>query len=117
MDHWNENCAKGEDDLCPVPFPASSLRPIETAPFCCVRFGGQVAKTLAGLRVNDKVQVMDTERKPIPGLYAGWTTAGGLCGENMFIGQWGNCSMFGSAAMNGVGGWLCARSICGEFEE
>ena len=25
VDHWNENCAKGEDDLCPVPFSASSL--------------------------------------------------------------------------------------------
>jgi hypothetical protein len=62
------------------------------------------------------MQVLNTSHEAIPGLYAGWTTAGGLCGENMFIGQFGKCSPFGSVAMSGVGGWLCARSILGEFD-
>ena len=114
---WNRLCAQGYDDVCAIPYKPEWLTPVEEGPYYAAVVGGQIGKTLAGLRINADMQVLNTQHEVIPGLYAGWTTAGGLCGENMFIGQFGKCSPFGSVAMSGVGGWLCARSILGEFKE
>jgi hypothetical protein len=113
---WNRIVDQGYDDILAVPYNPAWLTPLRTPPYYAAVVGGQIGKTLAGLRVNADMQVLNTSHEAIPGLYAGWTTAGGLCGENMFIGQFGKCSPFGSVAMSGVGGWLCARSILGEFD-
>ena len=116
VENWNRMVEQGYDDVLAVPYKSEWLTPIKEGPFYAAVVGGQIGKTLAGLRVNTKMQVLNTQFEPIEGLYAGWTTAGGICGENMFIGQFGKCSPFGSVAMSGVGGWLCAKGILGEFE-
>lgn len=116
-EEWNRIVDQGYDDVLAVPYKPEWLTPLKEGPFYAAVVGGQIGKTLAGLRVNADMQVLNTDHEAIPGLYAGWTTAGGLCGENMFIGQFGKCSPFGSVAMSGVGGWLCAKSILGEFEQ
>jgi uncharacterized protein with FMN-binding domain len=116
VEEWNRIVEQGYDDICAIPYNPEWLTPLKTGPYYGAVVGGQIGKTLAGLRVNADMQVLNTSHEVIPGLYAGWTTAGGLCGENMFIGQFGKCSPFGSVAMSGVGGWLCAKSILGEFE-
>jgi fumarate reductase flavoprotein subunit len=56
------------------------------------------------------MQVISTEGKPIPGLYAGFHTAGGESGESVLNGlPFG--SMYGSNLLSYVGGWMAADGI------
>lgn len=114
---WNEMCKKGEDDLDTIPYEKDWLTPISKPPYYGIVFGGQIGKTLAGLRINDKMQVINTKHQVIPGLYAGWTTAGGAAGENAFAGQFGRPAIFGAVSTSGVGGFMCAKSVLGEFDQ
>ena len=59
------------------------------------------------------MEVLDANANPIPGLYAGFYTAGGICGECCYAGQFGNPSFAGGVAMSGIGGFLAARSAIG----
>lgn len=116
VDRWNA-CVEAGEDTNLVPIPAALMTPVKNPPFYCIRTGGQIGKTLAGLRVNDYGQVLDTRGRVIPGLYAGFTTAGGYVGENLFMGQFGMVGPMGSVAMSGTGGFIAARAILGELED
>ncbi|MDR1185143.1 MAG: FAD-dependent oxidoreductase [Coriobacteriales bacterium] len=111
VDHWNELCEQGEDTDLPIAYLPAWLIPLDNPPYYGAAKGGVAGKTMCGLRVNPKMQVMDTEGDPIPGLYAGWTTAGGLGGESNFGGQWGNPTIFGSAGLSGVGGYMAIKGL------
>ena len=89
--------------------------PCVEPPFYCGCWGANVGKTLCGLRVNDRMQVMGTDCKVIPGLYANWSTAGGFVGVNT-INEFGECTPNGSVAASGFSGWVAARDILGEYE-
>lgn len=52
------------------------LTTIERAPFYAAKLGVCLLVTLGGLKVNEKLQVLDTENNVIPGLYAAGNTAG-----------------------------------------
>ncbi len=65
---YNELAKQGKDlDFGKRP---ECLTTIEKAPFYAVQTGSTLLVTLGGLKVNDKLQVLDTELKAIPGLYA-----------------------------------------------
>lgn len=113
VDHWNELCAQGEDTDLPIPYLPEWLIPIEKPPYYAAVVGGQIGKTLAGLRVNSKCEVMRPDGSTIDGLYAGWYTAGGISGENCYQGMFGNCTINGSVGMSVVGAYMCARSALG----
>ena len=100
---WNRMVDQGYDDVLAVPYKSEWLTPLKEGPFYAAVVGGQIGKTLAGLRVNADMQVLNTEHEAIPGLYAGWTTAGGLCGENMF---YNTKFVFFSACMCFLGQYL-----------
>ena len=57
-------------------------RPIKTAPFYAVPFQGGMTATFGGPLINTKGQVLDTEGKVVPGLFAVGNAAGGLFYEN-----------------------------------
>ncbi|BAK44835.1 FAD-binding protein [Eggerthella sp. YY7918] len=103
---WNECCAKGEDDFM-YPMPPEWLHAISTPPFYGCRIGGNLYGTKAGLLINDEMQVIATNGRPIPGLYAGWHTAGGACGENSYIGDPILGSLLGDVSLAFCGGYLC----------
>jgi hypothetical protein len=107
--HWNENCEKGVDDYL-YPLPPEWLHPIKTPPFYGCRIGGNLYGTKAGLMINTKMQVLDTRGVPIPGLYAGWHTAGGACGENSYIGQPVLGSIMGDVGLAFCGGYIAGTS-------
>lgn len=112
VDHWNnEICAKGEDTDLSMPYKKAWLIPVDTPPYYGIAVGGQVSKVMAGLRVNPKMQVINEEGDPIPGLYAGWYTAGGICGENNYGGEFGNPTLHGGVAISGVGGYMAIHGI------
>jgi|GEM_PF-419829 len=104
---WNETCASGHDDFM-YPMPDDSwLHPIVDPPFYGCRIGGNLYGTKAGLMINDQMQVISTSGKVIPGLYAGWHTAGGACGENSYIGDPILGSLLGDVSLAFCGGYLC----------
>ena len=113
---WNEDCEKGVDDDPYVLYPylPEWLNPIEEGPFYGAALGGQLGKTMAGVRVNDKLQALDANGHSIPGLYAGFTTAGGAVGESNFGGGLINTSLLGGCALSWVSGYYAVQSALGE---
>lgn len=103
---WNEACERGEDDFL-YPMPPEWLHAITTPPFYGCRIGGNLYGTKAGLLINDQMQVVGTDGRVIPGLYAGWHTAGGACGENSYIGDPILGSLMGDVGLAFCGGYLC----------
>ena len=111
--HWNELCAKGEDDdELPVPYRPEYLIPIDTPPYYAAKVSARLAKTCCGVRVDPYNQVMREDGSLIDNLYACFTTAGGLGGENMVSG-WGNYTISGSQAGSWVSGYNAAKAILG----
>ena len=73
---YNELAAKGSDD----DFGKSPemMTAIDTAPFYASYNSLALLVVLGGLTVNHNLQVLDTDHKIIPGLYAAGNTAGGF---------------------------------------
>lgn len=106
VEKWNACCEAGEDDFM-YPMPPEWLHAIKDPPFYGCRIGGNLYGTKAGLMINDEMQVISTKGRPIPGLYAGWHTAGGACGENSYIGDPILGSLLGDVSLAFCGGYLC----------
>ena len=51
---------------------------IDTPPFSAYRVTGGITYTFGGLKINTRAQVLDTEDRPIPGLYAAGEIVGGF---------------------------------------
>ena len=75
---YNELCRQGKDtDLGKR---KELLIPIEKPPFFGLKYGATLLVVVGGLRVNARLQVIDTELDPIPGLYAIGNVGGGRYG-------------------------------------
>jgi fumarate reductase flavoprotein subunit len=60
------------------------LTTIEKTPFYACKMEVRYMVILSGLKVNDRLQVLDTERNVIPGLYAAGNTSGSFFGGNVY---------------------------------
>lgn len=107
---WNDACAAGEDYVANYPYDPSWLIPISEPPYYGTKIGGNIFTTKCGLKVNPQMQVVNTDGAIIPGLYAGWHTAGGANGETNIGGRpFGG--MFGDVGQSFVGGYMAAGAI------
>ena len=110
VQRWNDACAAGEDYVDDYKYPAEWLLALDTPPYYGAALGGHVFGTKCGLRVTPQMQVVDTEGAVIPGLYAGWHTAGGSAGD-------GNAAarpltgMYADLGLAFVGGYMAAGGI------
>ncbi len=111
---WNAACEAGEDTVPTYKYDPSWLIPISEPPYYGAKLGGNLFATKCGLRINPKMQVIDTEGAVIPGLYAGWHTAGGSNGENNLAGKPFN-GLYGDVGLSFLGGYMAAGSIIGEI--
>ncbi len=66
---------------------ATGMTALETAPFYAVRVKPAIHHTMGGLSVNTETQVLTTDGKPIPGLFAAGEVTGGLHGANRLGGN------------------------------
>ncbi len=57
---------------------AYRITPIKKKPYYGCILGGRILCTLDGLRINTKMEVLDENHDPIPGLYAAGNDAGGF---------------------------------------
>ena len=55
---------------------------LDKAPFYGARQGATILCTLDGLRINTRMNVLDTEGEPIEGLYAAGDCSGGFFAHN-----------------------------------
>lgn len=77
---YNEMWKKGKDtDFGKIPFRLSAL---DKAPFYAGLIGGCILCNLNGLRINTKLQVLDVDLNPIPGLYAAGNDSGSFFANN-----------------------------------
>lgn len=97
IDAYNKGIREGKaDTLSPKnSLPKAPL--IEKGPFYIVPFQGGMTATFGGPLINTHAQVLDTENRPIPGLFAIGNAAGGLFYDN-YIGG----AQLTSAAVYGI---------------
>lgn len=107
VDKWNATVASGVDDAV-FPYNEAWLTPIDTPPYYGAKIGGNAFMTQTGLLINTKMQVVDTAGKVIPGLYAGWHTAGGAAAPDVVTSM---AFDTGGVSKSYMGGYLAAASI------
>lgn len=77
---YNEMATKGFDTF----FYKDNkfVRPIVNGPFYAVRLYPSILGTLGGVRINEKIEAVDKNDIPIPGLYVTGNDAGGMYGDS-----------------------------------
>jgi succinate dehydrogenase/fumarate reductase flavoprotein subunit len=66
---WNKSCAAGNDSE--FGRPSDRMAPIQGPPYYAIEIVPTFFNTQGGPRRNERAQVLDTNRKPIPRLYSG----------------------------------------------
>lgn len=97
---YNELCTKGHDD--DYGKRPELLSPVKNAPFYALKISGSLLHIPGGLSVNCDMQVLDTDRAPIDGLYAIGNCAGDLYAVDYPLiingNNHGRCITFGKLA-------------------
>jgi fumarate reductase flavoprotein subunit len=77
---YNEFCKKGHDDRFAK--DPRYLLPIKTPKFYALRCSVAFLATMGGIKINDRMEVLDRDHNVIPGLYAAGNDAGGMYGDS-----------------------------------
>lgn len=78
VERYNDLCAKGhDDDFGKLPM---RMRPIDRPPYYAIMVTGSAICNLDGLRVNENIEVIGADGKPLGGLYAAGNDQGGFYG-------------------------------------
>jgi fumarate reductase flavoprotein subunit len=89
---YNENCHAGYDkDWGKLP---KYLDPIDDPPYVAVKAEAFFYCTSSGVKCNDKLEVLDKNWQPIPGLYAAGNTVGWRLGSGYQMAIPGLCNAF-----------------------
>ncbi len=88
MNRYNELAEKGFDD--DFHKPVEFLYPVKEGPFYAAKIGVALLAIVGGLSVNTNLQVLDTNRQPIEGLYATGNCSGDLYAIDYPINMAGN---------------------------
>jgi fumarate reductase flavoprotein subunit len=75
VDEYNEFCDQRYDEIF-VKDP-QYLKALRTPPFYAIKFSGALLGTMGGIKINYKMEVLNKEDDPIPGLYAVGADTGG----------------------------------------
>ena len=92
VERYNGFVAAGED----ADFGRNVTAPMGEGPYYAVEMNLRYYATLGGLRINNNMQVMNTDGQPIQGLYAAGEVVGGVVGDIYAPG-----SLFGWAMTSG----------------
>lgn len=75
VDEYNTACDSGHDPVFGK--ERRYLRPLRTPPFYAIRGHVHICDTVGGIKINERMEVLDTAGEHIPGLYAAGVTTGG----------------------------------------
>lgn len=79
VDEYNVACDQAHDPVYGK--DRKYLKPLRTPPYYAILGQAHICDTIGGIKIDEKMQVIDTEDSPIPGLYAAGVTTGGWEGE------------------------------------
>ena len=79
IDEYNAACDAGHDGVFGK--DRKYLQPLRTPPFFALKGHVNICDTIGGIKINEKMEVVDLDGKVIPGLYAAGVTTGGWEGE------------------------------------
>jgi fumarate reductase flavoprotein subunit len=74
IDEYNSACDHGHDTLFVK--DQKYLLPLRTAPYYAIKAHGSICDAIGGVKINERMEVLDTKDSLIPGLYAAGSTAG-----------------------------------------
>jgi fumarate reductase flavoprotein subunit len=83
VDEYNRFCEKGHDELFAK--DRKYLWPLHGPRFYAVRARTVFLGTMGGIKINERMEVIDKKEKVIPGLYAAGYDAGGMYGDGYCI--------------------------------
>ena len=75
IDEYNSSCDRGYDDVFAK--ERRYLLPLRTPPYYAVKFGIGLVTTHGGIKINHRMEALDNQDNPIPGLYAAGVETGG----------------------------------------
>ncbi len=75
IDEYNSFCDKGHDEIFAK--ERRHLQALRTSPYYAVRCYPRFSTTFGGIKINYRMEVLNHNDEPIPGLYAGGDTTGG----------------------------------------
>ena len=75
VDEYNGYCDRGYDEVFAK--DRRFLTPLRTPPYYAMRCYPGCLGTIGGIKINHRMEVLDSQRRPIPGLYAGGVDTGG----------------------------------------
>jgi fumarate reductase flavoprotein subunit len=96
---WNGKEAAGKPDE--FGRLHQNMKPNRDSPYCEIKAGPPIARIFCGLRVNHRLEVLDPDRRPIPGLSAAGLTAGRTNGEGVV-----NASVLSNLVLAFSAGWI-----------
>ncbi len=107
---YNHGCAEGHDGefFKDVKY----MRPLNTQKLYAVQLRSNFFAAYGGLNVNRQFQVLDTQNRPIPGLYAAGLEVSGMVGHT--YSTWSSGHAFGFAAYSGRHAALNAAKAIGK---
>jgi fumarate reductase flavoprotein subunit len=79
IEEYNHCCDKGYDAIFAK--DPKYLFPLRTHPFYVIKSVTTFCDTIGGIRINEKMEVLDLKNQTIPGLYAAGVTTSGWEGE------------------------------------
>lgn len=80
VNQYNKAIETGEDNM--FFSDAERLIPVNEGPFYAVKYTTRNLGTLGGVRINEKIEAVDKNGQPIPGLYVAGADAGGMYGKS-----------------------------------
>jgi fumarate reductase flavoprotein subunit len=107
---YNQSCDRGHDEVFGK--ERRYLRPLREAPYYAIRGLAVLLDTIGGIRINERMEVLDREGNSIPGLYAAGVTTSGWESE-IYCSEL-SASAFGFAINSGrIAGENAAGTITG----
>jgi fumarate reductase flavoprotein subunit len=83
VEEYNRFCAQGHDEVFAK--DPQYLKPLKGPQYYAIRAQTAFLGTLGGIKINQKTEVMDQQKRAIPGLYAAGFDAGGMYGDSYCI--------------------------------
>lgn len=108
---YNEHCEQGHDTAYAK--DAEYLLPLKEPPYYAIRDIVALLDTIGGIRIDEKMRVMDKENRAIPGLYAAGVVTSGweseiYCSE-LSASAFGFAINSGRIAAKNAAGYLCSK--------
>jgi len=79
VEEYNTNCDQGYDPVFAK--DRRYLRPLRKQPFYALTCGATILNTMGGIKINERMEVLNKQDDPIPGLYAAGVDSGGWTGD------------------------------------